>query len=211
MYGAAHQWLAMHCLTPLGRFDEALEQIQLALEIDPLSPAVRASRGVVHYFAGRAEQAAAEYGSILETHPDFALAHYFLGQALESLGRIDEAVTALEEAARLSSRTPEVVAALGHALARSGDPNGARAVLLELHGRAETAYVSPVLLAQVHVGLGDPESAHSELARARTCKAADLIWLAVRPVFRPLHGAPAFESLLDSVGLLGVASLRHGS
>ena len=201
MYGTAHQWFAMHCLTPQARFEEALEQLGLAYEIDPLSPAVRASRGVVHYFAGQSSKAATEYRGVLETHPEFALARYFHGQALEALGRMDEAVAELEEAARLTSGSPEVVAALGHALARGGDRDRALAQLEGLLARAEHAYVSPVLTAQIHIGLGDSRGALADLARARTSKAADLIWLAVRPVFAPLHGDPEFRSLLDSIGL----------
>jgi serine/threonine-protein kinase len=201
MYGTAHQWFAMHCLTPLGRFEEALRQLQVASEIDPLSPAVRASQGVVRYFAGRPEAAAAEYRGVLEMHPEFTLARYFLGQALEAQGRTDEAVATFREVAELSSRSPEVVAALGHALGRAGDRREAEALLAELHARAERAYVSPVLTAQVHVGLGDAAGALSELARARTWKAADLIWLAVRPVFAPLRSEPAWRPLLSSIGL----------
>jgi serine/threonine-protein kinase len=196
----------MHCLVPLGRFDEALEQLRLASELDPLSPAMRASGGVVHYFAGHHEAAAAEYRAVLETHPDFALAHYFLGQALDALGRSDEAAAAIGEAARLSGRTPEIVAALGHTLARAGDRAGAEATLAELEEAARRRYVSAALPAQVHAGLGDRERAIAELTRARADRAADLIWLGVRPVFAPLHGDPEFRALLEAVGLPRVGS-----
>jgi eukaryotic-like serine/threonine-protein kinase len=211
LYGTAHQWFAMHCLAPLGRFDEALRELGLATEIDPLSPAVRASRGAVHYFAGRPAEAVAEYRTVIETHPEFSLARYFLGQALEAMGSAEAAVVEIEEAARVSGRPSEVVAALGHALASAGNAEGAANVLAELEGRAARAYVSPVLLAQVHVGLGDRARALAALERAHTQRAADLIWLGVRPVFAPLHGEPAFASLLGTVGLpapRGVPSRR---
>jgi serine/threonine-protein kinase len=201
LYGTAHHWLAVHCLTPLGRFEEAQEQLRIACELDPLSPSVRASRGIVHYFAGRPSDAIPEYRTVLETHPDFALAHYFLGQALDALGHAREAVAEIQEAARLGARPPEVVAALGHALAASGDRAGAEAALAELEARASSAYVSPVLVAQVLVGLGERERALEALAHARSIRAADLIWLGVRPVFVPLRGEPDFDALLEAIGL----------
>jgi hypothetical protein len=102
-----------------------------------------------------------------------------------------------------------VIAALGHALASTGDRAGAENVLAELEERASRGYVSPVLLAQVHVGLGDPVRALAALERARAQRAADLIWLGVRPVFAPLHGVPAFGALLEAIGLPGPVPVRR--
>jgi tetratricopeptide (TPR) repeat protein len=48
---------------------------------------------------------------------------------------------------------------LGYAHAASGDAPRARAVLQELQELAKQRYVSPVVLAVVHVGLGEMEEA----------------------------------------------------
>jgi TolB-like protein/Flp pilus assembly protein TadD len=197
----AHQWFAMHCLTPIKRFDEAQEELRRAAEKDPLSPAVRASMGVVDYFRGRHEQALKTYETVLDTHPEFALAHQFKGQTLLAMGRTNEAIESLDEAARLSRRAPEVVAALGHAQAVAGNRTEAEALAKELNSLATIQYVSPVLMAQILVGLGDQTGALSALRRAHAQRASDLIWISVRPVFEPMHGDEGFESLAESIGL----------
>ena len=40
-YATAHHWYAASCLAPLGRLDEALEQIRTAQSLDPCPPSWR--------------------------------------------------------------------------------------------------------------------------------------------------------------------------
>ncbi len=85
----------------LGRTDEAVAQLQEALEMDPdfVYP---------HLFLGRAmarderyEEAVEHYAIVLDDQPQNADAHYYLGYALASLGRNDEAIRHYSEAVRL--------------------------------------------------------------------------------------------------------------
>ena len=67
--------------------------------------------------------------------------------------------------------------------------------------RSRQRYVSPALIAQVQVGLGDMEAALEWLGRAFEVHATELAWLRVRPFFERLHGEPAFVELLGRLGL----------
>ncbi|MGE5742681.1 MAG: hypothetical protein ACM368_02050, partial [Gemmatimonadota bacterium] len=60
---------------------------------------------------------------------------------------------------------------------------------------------SPVLLAQVHLALRQPELAFLELEHACERRASELAWLAVRPTWAPLRGSARFQDLLRRVGL----------
>ena len=60
-------------------------------------------------------------------------------------------------------------------------------------------YVSPVLLSQVALGLGDKDGALAYLKQAYTIRATDLIWIGVRPVFGVLRSEPAFVALSSQV------------
>jgi hypothetical protein len=62
-------------------------------------------------------------------------------------------------------------------------------------------YVSPSLLAQVHAALGESAQALDWLDRAADCRAADLAWIGVRPVFDSLRGEPRLAALTADVGL----------
>jgi tetratricopeptide (TPR) repeat protein len=131
----------------------------------------------------------------------FGMAFYFQGLALEEAGRLDEAVNALQKADILTGSSSEMLAALGHARAKAGDADGARKVLSTLEERFTRTYGSPALLAQLHLGLGDRERALDLLEVAAEERSVDMIWLAVRPTYRPLRDEPRFQALLTRVGL----------
>lgn len=58
-YPTAHQWFA-ECLTFMGRDDEAIEHINKALELDPLSFAILNDAMTINWYAGRYNEAIAK-------------------------------------------------------------------------------------------------------------------------------------------------------
>jgi hypothetical protein len=66
---------------------------------------------------------------------------------------------------------------------------------------SQRRYVSPTLLAQVYAGLNDKQEALNCLESAAAERAADLAWLAVRPVFAGLHEEARFAALVKRLGL----------
>jgi len=200
-YPIAHHWYAVNCLTPLGRFDEAVSELLLAQEYDPVSPAIQASLGLVHGFAGRLVEAATALEETLETDPDFAMAYFFLGQTYLRMDRVDDALAALGNASRLVPGSAEFRAGLGNAYAVAGKGDRARQILDELEALRGERYVSSALLAEVHAGLGDAETALSWLEEAEKEHSPGLSWIGVRPAFRPLRSHPAFTALLARLGL----------
>ncbi|HZT34022.1 MAG TPA: tetratricopeptide repeat protein [Bryobacteraceae bacterium] len=54
--------------------------------------------------SGNLEQAAAEYRELLRRNPDYAAAYYHGGQALEKLGRIEEARRLYQEGIEATTR-----------------------------------------------------------------------------------------------------------
>jgi len=200
-YAAAHQWYAINCLVPCGRFVEARAAIQKASELEPLSLAVLATSGLVLYCQREYDNAIAEYMKALELDPSFGVAHYFLGQAYLEKNLIDKGIAELEQSVLLTNRSPECVAMLGYAYAVAGNRPRAAELVGELKMRSIDRYVSPVQLAWIHLGLGDHDQAFAQLEEAYHRRAADLIWLRVRPVFDPIRSDPRFESLCKRLGL----------
>ena len=199
-YPTAHQWYAMHCLVPLGRFDEARDALARARALDPLSLSIAVSLAAVDYYERRYPDAVLSSREVLALDDHFAMGHYFLGLALEQQGNTEAALDALVRAAELSS-SAEVMASLAHARAAAGQIEIARSTLHELERRAADRYDSPVLLAQIEVGLGESGRALARLREAKTLRSADLMWLGVRPTFDPLHSEPEFAKLLESLRL----------
>lgn len=199
---APRHWYAVNFLVPAGRFEEAHRELDHVLRLDPLSLTTRTSAGILPYFEGRFEESAERLEEVLDLEPAFPMAHFFLGQALTELGRFDGAVRHLETAMeRSGGGSPEMKAALGYALGRAGDAEGARRLLLELSGLADERYVSPGLMAQVLAGLGETEATLGWLEKAALAQASDLAWLRVRPAFRSLAEEPRFRALVAALRL----------
>jgi eukaryotic-like serine/threonine-protein kinase len=200
-YAAAHQWYAINCLVPCGRFAEGRAAIQKASELEPLSLAVLATSGLVSSCQRDYDAAISEYMKALDLDPNFGIAHYFLGQAYLEKNLIDKAIAQLEQSVVLTNRSPECVAMLGYAYAVAGNRTRAVELVGELEMRSIDRYVSPVQLAWMRLGLADHDKAFAELERAYDRRAADLIWLRVRPVFDAIRSNSRFESLCRRLGL----------
>lgn len=202
-YPTAHHWYAINYLVPLGRFREASESLHRALDLDPLALTIRTSLGMTSYFSGRFDDAVRELLKTIELDERFGIARLFLGATYTEQSRYAEAHSELEAAIRLSGPTPEILAAIGYLHGRSGDPAAARVVLDDLRRIANHRYVSPARLSQVHLGLGEDDEALSLLERAHAEHAADLAWVAVRPVFGNVRRTPRFIAILERMGLAG--------
>ena len=200
-YAAAHQWYAINCLVPCGRFAEGRAAIQKASELEPLSLAVLATSGLVSYCQRDYDAAISEYMKALDLDPNFGIAHYFLGQAYLEKSLIDKAIAELEQSVVLTNRSPECVAMLGYAYAVAGNRSRAVELVSELEMRSIDRYVSPVQFAWMRLGLADHDKAFAELGRAYDLRAADLIWLRVRPVFDAIRSNSRFESLCKQLKL----------
>lgn len=192
---------AVHCLMPSGRFEQALDELRRARDLDPLSPVILTTLGLPHYFARRYDEAVAAFRHALELDPGFGIGYFFLARTFVEQGRYPEAIQALEKSIELSGESPEKTAALAHARAVSGQGDIARNLLEDLVRQSETRYVSPVLRAQVLVGLGEREPALKALEEALDLKAVDLVWVEHHPVFDDLRDESRFRTLLDRGGL----------
>jgi Flp pilus assembly protein TadD len=193
----------MHCLAPRRRFADARDRLARAQELDPLSPAIAASAGMLHAFEGNPAAAIEQYRQVLERHPGFGPAHYFHGLACIQLDRYAEAIEALTLAATLTAGSPEVDSALAMAHGRAGHGEPARTGLARLLAKAATRYVSPVLIAQVHLGLADFDAALAALEHGLAVHASEMALLEVRTGFEALRGVARFRCLIEAVAGAG--------
>ena len=194
----AHHWYAINYLVPLRRFDEAAFELRRAADADPFSGPIRASFGIRSYFAHNFADAERELRETLRAETGSAPARLFLGLTLVESRAFIDAIQELETAMHLAA-SPEMRAALAYALARAGHLDAARTHLGALTTASQQRYVSPSLVAQVHAGLGETDQAVAWLEKAIAVRAADLAWIAVRPVFDGLRSHTAFNELVTRV------------
>jgi serine/threonine-protein kinase len=199
-YAPGLQSYAVHGLAPLRRFDEAIDLLQRALAIDPVSLPVNGTFGFVLSLAGRLGEAIDVLQRALELAPH-PITHFFLGNALAELGDTRRGVEHLQTAVALSGGRPDIMAALGCALAGTGEREGARVVLAQLTKLSSRRYVSPVGHARIYAMLGDADGAIRALDHAVQLRATDLTWIHVEAPFLRLAGRPAFTALLQRLQL----------
>lgn len=181
-YVTARIWYAL-ALAHRARFAEALAQMAIAAESDPLSFMINANVAVVHYLA-RDYDAAEDYAHrALEINPHHEPAHFTLGLAQQQRGRFAEAAVELEKALTISRGEPHVIAALGALAAQQGNVKEARARLDALAALSLTRDVSAVHFATIHVALGELDVAMDWLEKARAARSGWLVYLATEPRF----------------------------
>ena len=198
-YATARQWHAQ-MLMAQGKLGLALDEIQRAQELDPLSFVISASLGMVLYASRRFDDAVREHRNTLELEPNFLLARALLGMSLVEAGRAEDAVAELERARTASGGAALALGMLGHVYARVGQEDAARQMLAELERRGQDNYVSPFWHALVCAGLRDTEQTLYWLGRARDERSDWLLFVGVTPGFDWLHADPRmapFRRLLD--------------
>lgn len=202
-YATAHHWYGLFRLAPAGRLAEACEELERAIELDPLSKPILADRALLSCFGGEHAAASDQARKALDLDPHFHRPYWFLGLCLTELGEHPEAVAALRRGLELCEGRAfraRLLGALGHAHARAGDGDRAREVLGELRSLGDAAYAPSFELAQVHAGLGDASSALISLERAVEARGSFAIFLGVWPAFEPLRSEPRFQALLSQLG-----------
>lgn len=200
-YATAHHWYAASCLAPLGRLDEALDEILIALSLDPVSSIVARDLAVIHFYRRDFETALEQCDHTIELNPHFAPAYWILGVIQEQRRDFEESAAAFQRAVHLSPQTPRMHGALGRTFALSGQRQPALDVLRKLEDYARERYVSPLEFAWIHFALGDVDLGFQWLTKACDDRSFDLICLKVDPRFDPLRNDERFGPLLTRFGL----------
>ena len=191
---------ALLVLLPLVRIEEALNILDAARRIDPLSLFVAATRGAVLLMARRTGEAEHEYRRALELDPNFWRALVGLGRCHEARGDYENAIGCFERATSVSDNVPTAIGALGRAYAMAGRTKEARQLLGKLDDLARHRYVSPYGRVLIYLGLNDA-AAFKWLERSCDERAGWLMYLATDPRFDSLRGDPRFRSLLERLHL----------
>lgn len=200
-YPTAHHWYAMSCLAPMGRLEQACEEMLLAQALDPISSIIGRDLARIYYYKQDWEAALEQCDRAIELNPHFYPAYWILGLVQEQRGEFDESAAAFQRAIQLSPRSPLVHAALGRTLALSGKTSEALRILEELKDLARKRYVSPFELASLHFALGQADEGFEWLAKAFQDRCFEVISLRVDPRWESLRGNPRFHKLFDQLGL----------
>ena len=193
----------MSCLAPLGRLDEALDEIQVAQALDPVSSIIARDLALIYWYRRDFDQTLEQCDHAIELNPHFSPAWLALGVIQEQRGDVDEATAAFERAIRLSPNSPRLQALLGRLMALSGKRKAALRILHELEAMASKRYVSPFEFVLLHLGLGQPADALNWLGTALKDRSFEVLSMNVDPRFDTLRKDPRFTAFVQELGVEG--------
>jgi tetratricopeptide (TPR) repeat protein len=189
-----------HLLSNTGRHAQALSEIRLSRELDPLSLLTYALEGQILFFAGNYDEALDRLQKTIDLETNFWLAHLFISRVHSEKGMHAEAVAAAKRAAELSGNS-QSHAYRAYALTKWGKNSEARALLNELLKESTETYVPPYNLALVYSGLGEQERAMDYLEKGYAEKDSRMVFLKVEPMWNNLRSVPRFRDLIKRMKL----------
>jgi serine/threonine-protein kinase len=198
-YPDAHRSYAQ-LLSNTGRHDEALEQAEIARQIDPVSLITNTLQAQFLHFAGRDDEATRRFEKTFELETNYWVTHINWAYVLIHQKKYGPALTELVKA-RDQSRNTQAISLIGYVLALSGERERARRVLEELRSLSRQDYLPPYYFAVVHHGLGEREDALAWLEKAFEERDIWLTFIAVDRKWDSLRGDPRFVSLLERMKL----------
>jgi len=201
-YATAHHWYAMSCLVPMGRVDEALDEMSLAQSLDPVSSIVARDLALVHLFRRDLDAALEQCDHAIELNPHFSPAYWALGLVQEQRRDFDEAAAAFHRAIHLSPQTPRMQAGLARTQALAGKRKEALEILKRLETLSEQRYVSPFEFASMRFALGQTDLAFRWFSRACQDRSFELLYMRVDPRLDAIRSDKRFAAALKQMGLV---------
>jgi len=199
----AHFGYAIGYLSPQGRYQESVHEMEIARDLDPLSPVEVNYLGLAYQLVGKRAEALAQYNRALEIEPNFIesrlhLANFYLDQL-----KFKEYYAELDRALAIAADTRiEPMRAFGLAI------QGKKAEALELIEKCEKpgpgGYVQSTYIASVYAMLGDKEHMFAWLDKAYADRDGMVVFSMKNSCYRPYRSDPRFVALMQKLGLPAV-------
>jgi tetratricopeptide (TPR) repeat protein len=137
---------------------------------------------------------------ILEREPNFAPGYITSALAYTEKGQFDQAVEAIEKAAKIRS-DPTMKALAAHVHGAKGNRSTAEKLLAELKVISSSRYVCAYEVAHAQLKLGNKKQAYEWLEKGKRERADCMVWLLHEPWMDPLRNDRQYRELMDYMGL----------
>jgi DNA-binding winged helix-turn-helix (wHTH) protein/TolB-like protein/Tfp pilus assembly protein PilF len=202
----AHHWFGVY-LSLRGRFDEAQEEMEKALELDPTALAIMTDIAELHYFRHDYDRAENELEKVLQIDPNFINARanlikvrykkggsYFLESAVFNVFR--------QKFLKSGGLTPDWETAEAEKLLAAKDEKTLREIYLKssleaINGKPD-AYLS---LSKYYSITGEKEKSLEMLEKACETKTFIMPFVAVDPLWDTVRDEPRFKEVLRKMNL----------
>jgi TolB-like protein/DNA-binding winged helix-turn-helix (wHTH) protein len=178
------------------RHREALEQINEAMRLDPLSLPNNAEVVRTLYYARNYDQAIEKGQKAMQLDPNYVRTHFWLGRVYSQKAMHREAIAASEKILEAMPDSTLGLTEMAYSLAVAGRGDEARQILRRLEERSTSAFVPAYDFAVIHLALDEEEIAMRYMQQAYENRDWALLVLAVEPRLDPLRRDPRFQVIL---------------
>jgi len=198
-----HGWF----LIAKGDFNKAIDKMQQALVLDPLSLPLMSNLADAYSFAGRFDEALTQYDKIIEMDPNYRRGFEGRGMINLALGEYEKAIKDFEQYHKLVGHPLKGLSSLGHAYAAAGQPEKALECLEKLKQRqvAEPNVVLHMDFAFLYSGMKDFDQAFYHLNKTYEQRIGiaclGMIFCIRYPMLNELKSDPRFKELTGKMGI----------
>ncbi len=175
-----------------GRMKEAMEQVEIALKLDPLNILCKTEYGLTSYFSRRYDDAINAFKEVLKTDPANELALENLPGAFHQIGRQKEEMEAWKSYYSIIFKNFANVFDLGYA--KAGYVSAMNLEADTLVAQSKTNYINPWEIALIYSCAGNKERAMDMLEHAYEVHDPNVVFM-LYPVFDILRNEPRFQEL----------------
>lgn len=200
-YATAYQWHALFLASRM-RIEEAVAYIRKALDLDPMSLIINGATAWILSCAGKLDEAEMLCRKALDINPHFYLTHFPLAHVYYMKDRPIDCIREFHKGLVASGIVPEdKKAELGDAIESSNQKKYWEIYVRILEDKSSKEYVSPSLIANVHLWLGQPEVALRMCEKAVENRDPEIVTIAMNPSIDIIRKDQRFKPILDSLGL----------
>lgn len=200
-YSMGLNWLSIACLVPLSRFDEAIDAVFEAYDLDPLSPEIGNEIVWVRICCGQFAESADQGHRMISQYPEFVEAYWSLGLAESALGNHEAARRAFQAAEDLDPNIPHTIAWRGYVEGCAGNRNEAHLYLSRLDKMRNTCPVRSIHYSWVYSGLGNLDASLDYFEKAIAEADPFTLYADVFSTYRNLKKHPRFRQLRQALRL----------
>ncbi|MGB7294283.1 MAG: hypothetical protein WBC70_01715 [Candidatus Aminicenantales bacterium] len=195
-----HAWHGLFMIS-MGRWEDGIAELKLAIEHNPISLMVNCS--VAHGYSHGPDSANAEnlLRHCLALEEKSVWARHILARVYLANGNLEGARREIQKAFLLSGKSPQSLVRLACIQALTGETEEARKSLKKILNVSRQRYVDATSIAEIYAALGDYNKAFRWLGTAFKDKASNLIWIKCNPLFQKARLDPRFGALARKIGL----------
>jgi tetratricopeptide (TPR) repeat protein len=184
----------------MGRFEDAIVELERALDLDPLSSPISANLASAYSFVRQYDRALEQIRKTIELDPSFVAAQTLLALLLARAGYFDDAVAEAQKCLSPDGSDWKCKTILGVVYAVAGRTEEAMRIAAELENLPQLRKFTSGL-PHIYGALGDRDRALNWLEEAYQARVSNLVFVCRTPELESLQGDPRFEELLGRIGL----------